>query len=252
MVDLQQIKPKVSIVTIVYNGLMEIEETILSVINQTYKNIEYVIIDGNSKDGTQNIIKNHQNKIDYWVSEPDNGVYDAMNKGIALATGDWICFINSGDSFYSNQSLNCVFEKLISPKTAVIYGDVNVILLDSQFVKKADEIEILKKRLPFSHQSTLVRTTYLKNRPFRLEYKICADYDFFYYLFSLDRSLFQYVPVIIASFDARDGLSTSNPMRAYKELAICRMENYSIVWKLKYTYKYTFFHLKKSIKTMLK
>ena len=93
---------KLSIITVCYNSATTIEKTILSVANQTYKNIEYIIIDGNSKDNTIEIIKRNEDKISKWISEPDKGLYDAMNKGIAMATGDLIGILNSDDTFYSN------------------------------------------------------------------------------------------------------------------------------------------------------
>lgn len=93
---------KITIITVCYNSAMTIEKTILSVASQTYKNIEYIIIDGNSKDNTIHIIKNHQDKIFNWISESDEGLYDAMNKGIALATGDLIGILNSDDTFNSD------------------------------------------------------------------------------------------------------------------------------------------------------
>jgi glycosyltransferase involved in cell wall biosynthesis len=93
---------KITIITVCYNSATTIEKTILSVASQTYKNIEYIIIDGNSKDNTFDIIKNHQDKISQWISEPDKGLYDAMNKGIAMAKGDLIGILNSDDTFNSN------------------------------------------------------------------------------------------------------------------------------------------------------
>ena len=96
---------KVSVITISYNAVSVIEDTIQSVLNQSYKDIEYIIIDGGSTDGTVDIIKKYQDKINYWVSEPDNGIYDAMNKGIDKATGEWINFMNAGDYFHSNLTL---------------------------------------------------------------------------------------------------------------------------------------------------
>ena len=90
-------KPLISIITVVFNGEEYIKETIQSVINQSYDNVEYIIIDGGSTDNTLDIVKNYDDKIDYWVSEKDNGIYDAMNKGIILVTGDWINFMNAGD-----------------------------------------------------------------------------------------------------------------------------------------------------------
>jgi len=93
----KKIGPLISIVTVVYNDVANIEETILSVINQNYENIEYIVIDGKSDDGTTAIIKKHEHIIKYWISEEDKGIYDAMNKGIVVAKGDLITFMNSGD-----------------------------------------------------------------------------------------------------------------------------------------------------------
>lgn len=93
---------KITIITVCYNSAATLEKTILSVANQTYKNIEYIVVDGNSNDGTLELIKKHEDKISKWISEPDHGLYDAMNKGLALATGDLIGILNSDDTFYSS------------------------------------------------------------------------------------------------------------------------------------------------------
>ena len=100
---------KISVVTVCYNAADTIERTMLSVLNQTYHDIEYIIIDGGSTDGTVDIIRKYADKIAYWVSEPDKGIYDAMNKGIKVATGEWINFMNAGDYYYSNEVLKNVF-----------------------------------------------------------------------------------------------------------------------------------------------
>jgi glycosyltransferase involved in cell wall biosynthesis len=93
---------KITIITVCYNSGATLEKTILSVAKQTYGNIEYIVVDGNSKDDTVGILQNHQDTISKWISEPDKGLYDAMNKGIAMATGDLIGILNSDDTFYSN------------------------------------------------------------------------------------------------------------------------------------------------------
>ena len=98
-------QPLITVVTVVYNDVKHIEDTILSVVNQTYPNIEYIIIDGGSTDGTVDIIKKYADHIAYWVSEPDKGIYDAMNKGLKKATGEWVNFMNSGDCFAQSKTL---------------------------------------------------------------------------------------------------------------------------------------------------
>ena len=93
--------PKLSVITIVYNNVKDIERTMLSVLDQTYKNIEYIVIDGASTDGTKDLIYKYKSRLAQFISEPDNGIYDAMNKGLSLATGDYVLFMNSGDEIYA-------------------------------------------------------------------------------------------------------------------------------------------------------
>lgn len=101
--------PLITVITVVYNGEKHLEETILSVVNQTYENIEYIIVDGGSTDKTLDVIKKYENQIDCWVSESDNGIYDAMNKGLSLASGEWINFMNAGDAFWRPDSISDIF-----------------------------------------------------------------------------------------------------------------------------------------------
>ncbi len=118
---------KISVITVSYNSVDTIERTIKSVINQDDDDLEYIIIDGGSTDGTVDIIKNYQNRIAYWVSEPDGGIYDAMNKGIQVSTGEWICFINA-DDWYEKKAL-FIFRQYIMryPEEYLLYGKVNLI-----------------------------------------------------------------------------------------------------------------------------
>ncbi|MCB0642106.1 MAG: glycosyltransferase, partial [Phaeodactylibacter sp.] len=97
--------PKISVITVVYNAVDLLEDTLLSVLNQTYDNIEYVVVDGASTDGTTEIVHRYKDRIDRWVSEPDKGLYNAMNKGLAMATGDFVWFMNAGDHIYSPDTL---------------------------------------------------------------------------------------------------------------------------------------------------
>ena len=115
------LNPKVSIITVVYNGAEYIEQTIQSVINQSYKNLEYIIIDGGSTDGTQNIIKKYEQNIAYWVSEKDAGMYHAMNKGWQKATGDIIGVLNA-DDYYLEETIQKVVAVFENQNTAIVFG----------------------------------------------------------------------------------------------------------------------------------
>lgn len=114
---------KISVITVCYNAVSSLEKTILSVLNQTYSNIEYIIIDGGSTDGSVDIIKKYIDRLAYWVSEPDNGVYDAMNKGVCAASGDWVNFMNAGDSFYCNETISTLFAESIDKTVVCIFGN---------------------------------------------------------------------------------------------------------------------------------
>jgi glycosyltransferase involved in cell wall biosynthesis len=116
--------PVLSIITVVYNGEKFLERTIESIISQTFFDYEYIIIDGGSTDKTLEIIKKYENKIDYWISERDNGIYDAMNKGIKIAKGKWLNFMNSSDVFYHNNTLKSIFSSTLNlDKIQLIYSD---------------------------------------------------------------------------------------------------------------------------------
>lgn len=198
-------KPLISIITIVYNGGQFLEETILSVINQTYDNVEYIIIDGGSTDGTLDIIKKYEDKIDYWVSEKDSGIYDAMNKGIDAVTGDWINFMNAGDGFYTKDVLNKIFLQNDFKSINVVYGNHNVIYPHKTRIAKAGNIEDIWKGSQFCHQSSFVSATVHKSNKFNLSNRIGADFEFFYTLYKKHMS-FKYIDIIVANYSA-GGLS---------------------------------------------
>lgn len=137
--------PTISVITVVYNGENFLENTILSVGNQTYPNIEYLVIDGNSKDNTLAIIKQYENQISGWISERDNGLYDAMNKGLDLATGDFVLFMNAGDEFRNNKVLEQIFSKY-DAETDVLYGEV--MMVDENRKAIGTRTEITTRKLP--------------------------------------------------------------------------------------------------------
>lgn len=120
--------PKFSVITVTYNAEKVLEDTVQSVISQTYHHVEYIIIDGASKDGTLEIVNRYRDRIHQLVSEPDKGLYDAMNKGIALATGDYLCFLNAGDSFHEDDTLQKMVHSINGNDLPdILYGETALV-----------------------------------------------------------------------------------------------------------------------------
>ncbi|MDO4880112.1 MAG: glycosyltransferase family 2 protein [Capnocytophaga sp.] len=219
--------PLISIITVSYNAVKTIEDTILSVINQTYPNIEYIIIDGGSTDGTLDIIKKYQERIAYWVSEPDKGIYDAMNKGIAKATGELVGIINS-DDWYELDAIENVLSLYEETNTPMIYhGGLNVIKEDNAifYTSKAPiKINRLKKGMIINHPATFVpKKIYEDIGGFSTSYKIASDYDFILRAFMKGYS-FKPIHNVLANFRI-GGVSTSISKGSLKELHTIRKNN---------------------------
>lgn len=204
--------PKVSVITVSFNAVKDIEKTMLSVLNQTYDNIEYIVIDGGSTDGTVDIIKKYEDRLAYWVSESDGGIYFGMNKGIRAATGEWINFMNAGDVFYDNDVVNKIFSKDYADKK-VIYGDIYMEKGRTLNYNKAESLYILERRMPFCHQAVFLRSFNKNEIYFKGDkYKIAADYEVFnriYYTYGA--SAFEYVHMTVAIFDG-NGVSKTRPL----------------------------------------
>lgn len=168
-------KPMITIITVVYNGARFLEKTIQSIIEQSYDNVEYIIIDGGSTDGTLEIINKYKDKIDILVSEKDNGIYDAMNKGLVLASGKWINFMNCGDYFFNTNVIEDISSAL----------DVKYKLVAGGFIRFWDDGRELKYdagllkigQMPSSHQAIFFNGELAKLFPYNTAYKVGADYD---------------------------------------------------------------------------
>lgn len=211
-------QPQVSVITVCYNAADDLEKTIKSVVSQTINKKEFIVVDGGSKDSSCEIIKKYESYIDCWISEPDKGVYDAMNKGIAMSSGEWICFMNAGDTFKDNSSLQAIFDsKEFSPQTGVIYCDVNFVFPNFGFVlKKMDRLEGEEQALSINHQASLTRSALLTENLFDLNYKIASDANTFYKLWNKGVK-FEYVPVCMANYEVVSGLSSSKFVPLFKE-----------------------------------
>lgn len=194
-------KPLITVVTVVYNGAEFLEETIKSVIEQTYDNVEYIIVDGGSTDGTLDIIQRYEDAIDYWVSEPDKGIYDAMNKGIDLGSGCWLNFMNAGDMFFSAEVLCHIFTGSNYSSCTVLYGSTEVRYGNYCRISKAGECSDLKKGSQFCHQSAIINLKYHKVNKYSLMFKIASDFNFFYKAFLSERD-FCMLGVIVSSVTA--------------------------------------------------
>lgn len=204
-------KPVVTVVTVVLNGRDFLERTIQSVLGQTYKNIEYVLIDGGSTDGTTEIIRKYEDRLDYWLSEPDSGIYDAMNKGTKLASGEWIIFMNSGDLFYDNDVVSNVFAEDRGP-CDLIYGNVEVNYGGRYTrIQKALGIDELWKGMICSHQSVFTRTCLVSTLEFNRVNTISADFELIFRL-KHDNRRFVYLDETISTVEA-EGLSNSDRYR---------------------------------------
>lgn len=231
------LNPHISIITITYNNCKGLEKTVQNFKQLNYTHKEMILVDGNSNDASIDFLKTIQSDDIKIISEPDKGIYDAMNKGIDLAEGDWCIFMNAGDVFSSSEILNHIPWENI--KADVIYGNC-IIHYDGGFQRemKAKNLNQLWKGLSFSHQSVFVKTHLLKENHFDLEFKYCAD---FYQLFSLYRQKksFYYFDKTIAKIEA-GGVSDQKRYKATNEV-------YKINKKLNPTFKIHFYFIPKIV-----
>jgi len=192
--------PLFSIITVAYNSEKTIEQTILSVLNQTFSNYEYLIIDGGSTDSTLEIIKRYESKFCgklKWISEADNGIYYAMNKGISLAKGQYIGLLNS-DDWYQPSALEVV-SKEVSEEIDIIYGMLNVLDDEKLLYVYANHIDKLPQE-SLAHPSTFVSSDcYKKLGLYSTVYQSSSDYDFFLRAFT-QKFIFKFIPSILANF----------------------------------------------------
>ncbi len=196
---------KISIITVVYNNEKTIEDALNSVLGQTYKNIEYVIIDGKSKDNTVSIIKEHENKLGFFISEKDSGIYDAMNKGILAATGDVIGILNSDDLYQDATVIESVMNQFIqNPTLDIVYGDLVYVKSDN-----VDKVVRNWKSNPYHnnffdngnvppHPSLFVKKRiYEEAGLFNLDFKLAADYEFMLRIFKKHNFKSKYINKVI-------------------------------------------------------
>jgi len=234
--------PLITVITAVFNGAKTLEETIQSVINQTYPNVEYIIIDGGSTDGTLNIIKNYEDYIDYWVSEKDEGIYDAMNKGIILAFGSWLGFLGSDDFLENDSLINYYTSYCLNVECDIIYGNSRVLFGNKvHYYRKGDhKIDNIKRGFIFLHPDSIAKIkVYKELGMYDTNFKVAADYEFFLRAY-FNGYKFLKVDKIIVNF--RIGGFSSN----YKKRFCEKIKIYK-----KYKSKLPFIFLMRSVSTLI-
>lgn len=210
--------PLVSVITVVRNGADIIGSTIDSVLSQSYKNIEYIVVDGASTDGTQELVRAYGPRIHHFISEQDGGIYDAMNKGVGLSSGEWVCFMNAGDCFSGKFSLQLLLEMANAAGVDVAYGAHETIYKETpgrvlfRRTQPAGSAADLWKGMQFSHQACITKRELLLRSPFDVSNKIGADFEVF---FGLQRSGVRFLRIseVIATVDAF-GLSDARRVKS--------------------------------------
>jgi len=207
-------QPVISVVTVVRNDAEGFCKTARSVAGQQYPALEFIVIDGGSTDGTPEVIGLFAGMIHSQISEPDGGIYDAMNKGIRLAGGEWIIFLNAGDVFADPGALAKIF---FDDRAAadVIFGDSIADYGSFRVMRRAGAEDDLWRGMPFCHQAMLFRTALLRQKGYSTAYTLAADYEMVYRMHAKNRT-FRYVPLAVCVFDVK-GISNRQYIPSWKE-----------------------------------
>jgi len=211
--------PRVTIITVTFNAAATVEETLLSVFQQKFTDYEYWVVDGNSNDGTQEVVSQYTSRINF-ISEPDNGIYDAMNKGITKAKGEWIYFLNAGDTLYNDEVLSDIFNATIPKETELIYGNIrtkNHPSGSNYFQGSEVHLESFFYRVGLCHQATFTKLSAFEEIGVYAgaEYRILADQEWFVRFF-LARKKAHYMNTTIAYYEIV-GESYNKRVQSYEE-----------------------------------
>lgn len=238
--------PAVSIITICRNEAGSIAETFHSVLSQSFSDVEYIVIDGASTDGTSRIVESYANRLAYWVSEPDRGIYNAMNKGIRKAKGDYLAFLNGGDRFYTNDTLLKVFA--VPHNADILYGDI---FKETSGIIRFCEMASFKPNAGYLfshtiyHQASFVRRDLFERIGLYDEsYRISGDLEFFKRAIIKNHATTEYLPMVIAIFNT-NGISSDPRHKATKkrEDSRARFTSYGFLGYMLYMIPTFFFDL---------
>lgn len=235
-------KELITVVTVCFNAENVIEKTMKSVLNQTYKSLEYIIIDGDSKDNTRHIIEEYKTLflekgfLFRFITEKDKGIYDAMNKGIRQATGKWINFMNAGDKFCNSNVIEEMFNREIPDDVKAVYGNTILVKKNSRKLFISDAPHVIQRRMIACHQAIFADVQDMKEHPFNLNYKIAADYHYMYHLHKR-HGKFLALPINVVDFEAECGVSSINKIACKWECAKITEIDQTWQWRIKITRK---------------
>jgi len=231
--------PELSIITVCFRAKDQVQTTMKSILSQTWTQFEYLVIDGGSEDGTKELLEQssslfaEKNVPFSFVSEPDHGIYDAMNKGTRMANGRWLLFLNAGDLFADNTVLEQIFSE---PSNAqIIYGDTLCIYQGQTKLYPALSLDHLTYEMAFCHQSVFIHKELLLEHPYDITYKVCADHHFFLSMYLQNKS-FEYRKLPVSVYEIA-GYSDKNKMLSHKEKHRMQKElgifHFSLPWLLR-------------------
>ena len=211
--------PYISIITINFNNRIGLERTIRSVISQTYSNFEYIIIDGGSSDGSKDVIEKYKNHFSYWVTEPDNGIYHAMNKGVKQAKGEYCLFLNSGDFLCNSQTLNSAAKEIQKSQADFCTGSIlvsrNNKICGITPPKKEARFFLFDQYL--QHQATFIKKYWLEKTPYPENTRIVGDWLHYTICISGEKATYKPIKCLVSIFDL-SGISQTNSKLRRKEL----------------------------------
>ena len=227
--------PKFSIITVTYNAEKVLEDTIQSVIFQTYRNVEYIIVDGASKDHTLEIVNKYHNRINKVISEPDKGLYDAMNKGIQLATGNYLCFLNAGDKFHDSETLQKIVHTLKGQELPdVIYGETAIVDEEGHFLHMRRlstpahlNWKSFKQGMLVCHQAFFANRELAINHLYDLQYRFSADFDWCIRIMKKAKCLHNTRLTLIDYLN--EGMTTKNHKASLKERFCIMAKHYGLI-----------------------
>lgn len=244
--------PILSIITVCFRAKDQVRATMENVLKQTWTQFEYLIIDGKSDDGTVDLLAQSvsvfaDSGISFrYVSEPDHGIYDAMNKGVRMAKGQWLLFLNAGDLLAGEHVLEQIFEK--PANTQIIYGDTLCIYQGNTRLYPALPLDHLTYEMAFCHQSAFIRRDLLLEHPYDVSYKVCADHQFFLSMY-LQKKVFEYHAFPISIYEIA-GYSDKNKMLSHKEKERMQKELGIFYFSINWLIREIVFYCKYGMKTL--